>query len=108
MRGLGTSRRCFAAPGPLSRNERANHGLVLIATSRAPCDAAPAATPTPNGLWGAVQSGCWAISQTKHASSRATATATVVRFFARAVSRCAHRRCSRSCARQAASIAAGG
>ena len=55
-----------------------------------------------------VQSGCWAISQTKHASSRATATATVVRFFARAASRCAQRRCSRSCARHAASIAAGG
>jgi hypothetical protein len=52
MRGLGTSRRFFAAPGPLSRNERASHWLVLIAPSRSPCGTAPAATPTPNGMCG--------------------------------------------------------
>jgi hypothetical protein len=54
------------------------------------------------------QPGWFEISQTKHASSRATATATVVRFLPRCPSRCDQRRCSRICARQAASTAAGG
>lgn len=54
MRGLGTSRRFFAAPGPLSRIERANRWLVLIAASRTPFGAAPAAAPTANGMFWSV------------------------------------------------------
>src|SRR4051794_7098510 len=78
--------------------------LVLIAASRVPWGARRPPLPPRTGCVAGAQSGWWAISQTKHASSRATATATVVRFLPRALSRCAQRRCSRFCARHAASI----
>ena len=84
------------APGPRSRIERAGRGLVLIARIAGPGWHASAATPTSNGLCGCGQSGWRAISQTKQASSRATATATVVRSWRGAASRCAQRRCRRA------------
>src|SRR5215213_1321519 len=83
-------------------------GLVLIAASRVPGARVGRHPRLERAVAGGCQSGWRAISETKQASSRATATATVARFLPRVASSCVQRRCRRSCARQAASIAAGG
>jgi hypothetical protein len=97
-----------SSSGRASSGRRLTHsvGLHRVVVGTPSCRARRARALRDGRLSGSV--GLLGVSQTKHASSRSTATTTVVRFFARAASRSTQRRCSRICARHAASIAAGG